>query len=196
MSISEDFDNEGTDTQTSVWLVWYLTPRMFEKEARERHAEQVREESEQHIHRLHSRGLPILRRTRPLPKNPTEETVLANWDQDLYHSKLLWPITCMFGISFPALHLISWDGSFPTVFELWLWRAAAITSTVTMLIFMHFEKVVVRWKHPWTLWKVIPPGLYLLSRIVMLAEAFAALRASNPAIYETFVVANYWLHLA
>ena len=67
---------------------------------------------------------------------------------------------------------------------------------VTMLVFMQFERVVVRRKDPWTIVKVFPPGLYLVSRVVMLAEAIAAFRASNPAIYETFVVSNYWLHLA
>ena len=195
MSISEDFDDEGSQRQTSLCSVWYLTPRIFEKEERDRKIQQAAEDIEQHIQRLHHNGLPILRRAKPLPLKPADGIVLSHWDPGLYHSKL-WPVTCLFGMSFPALHLISWDGTFPTVFELWLWRGAAIASTVTMLIFMQFEKIILCWKNPWTFTKVFPPALYLVSRVVMLAEVIAAFRASNPAIYETYVVSNYWLHLA
>lgn len=96
-----------------------------------------------------------------------------------------------FQVSFPALHLISWDGTFPTIFELWLWRGAAIASIVSMLIFMHKEKVVIRWRNPWTLAHLLAPTVYLLSRGVMLVEAVIAFRASNPAIYETYIIGNY-----
>lgn len=195
MSISEDFDDEGTNRQTSLWLVWYLTPRMFEKEARDRRVQRATEEAEQHIQHMRDRGIPLLRRAKHLPLKPTDDIILAHWDPDLYHSRM-WPVTCLFGISFPAIHLISWDATFPTIFELWLWRGAAISSMVTMLFFMQFERIVVRRKDPWTFAKVLPPGLYVLSRVVMLAEAIAAFRASNPAIYETYVISNYWVHLA
>lgn len=190
MSVSDDFDDERAERETSLWSIWYLTPRIFEKEAKDRRIQQAMQDTEQHIQRLRDRGLPVLRRAKALSSKPAEDVVLAHWDPDLYHSKL-WPVTCLFGMSFPALHLLSWDGTFPTVFELWLWRGAAITSICSMLVFMHFERVVVRWRDPWTLVKVFTPALYLVSRVVMLAEAMAAFRASNPAVYETYVVWNY-----
>jgi hypothetical protein len=194
MSISSDFDNEGTPRQTSIWAIWYLTPRVFEKEARDRELQQAAEKHEQHIQYLERRGLPLLRRAEPLPAKLAGDIKLAHWDPDLYHSKL-WPVTCMFGVSFPALHLISWDGTFPTFLELWLWRGASILSIVTMLIFMQFERITVRRDNPWTFAKALPPALYILSRVVMVGEAFAAFRASNPAVYETHVITNYLLHV-
>jgi hypothetical protein len=195
MAVDDDFDDEGTRRQASLWSVWYLTPRVFEKEAKDRKIQQIQEAADQHVQRLTARGMPTLQRAKRLPLHASNNVVLAHWDPDLYHSKL-WPVTCLFGASFPALHLLSWDGTFPTVFEQWLWRGASIVSVASMLIFMQFEKIVVRWRDPWTIVKIVPPGLYLISRMILLAEAVAALRGSNPAVYETIVISNYWLHLA
>ena len=197
MSISHDFDDEGTPRQTSLWSIWYLTPRIFEKEARDRRLQDLADNAENHIQHQKSSNFPMLSRAQPLSlKAKEDDIVLAQWDPDLYHSKL-WPVTCFFGISFPALHLISWNATFPTVFELWLWRAAAIVSMVSMFVFMQFERVVVRRKDPLrSLLKAFWPGLYILSRVVMLAEASAAFRGANPAVYETIVISNYWFHLA
>ena len=195
MAISSDFDNEGAARQTSIWMIWYLTPRVFEREVRDRELREAIEMREQHIQRLERKGLPLLRRAQPLATNAENTITLAHWDPNLYHSKL-WPVTCLFGISFPALHLISWDGTFPTYFELWLWRGSSILSIVTMLIFMQFERLTVQRNKPWTFVKVVPPALYILSRVVMLGEAFAAFRASNPAIYESRIVTNSLLHVS
>jgi hypothetical protein len=196
LSVSHDFDDEGTPRQTSLWAIWYLTPRTFEKDYRDRRIQQQAERGMEHIQLQEASGFPRLIRAKPLAMKAREDDiVLAHWDPDLYRSKM-WPITCLFGISFPALHLVSWDGTFPTVFELWLWRISGIVSIVSMFLFMQFERVVVRRSQPWTFIKVLPPGLYILSRVVMLAEAFAAFRASNPAVYETILISNYWFHLA
>lgn len=195
MAVSDDFDEDFSVGPTSLWSIWYLTPRVFEKEARDRRLEQAFSAGEQHVQYMKDHGLPLLERARPLPAKASEDIILAHWDPDLYRSRP-WPVTCLFGISFPALHLISWDGTFPTHAELWLWRGTAITSIVAMLWFMQYEMVIFKWKDPWSYFKVLPSFLYVASRVVMLGQAFAAFRASNPAIYETFVVSNYWLHLA
>jgi len=63
-----------------------------------------------------------------------------------------------------------------------------------MLVFMHFEKVVFRWGGPLTMISLLSPALYFLSRFVMMGEVIAALRAEDPAIYETYVASTYWLH--
>lgn len=193
MAVSNDFDDHGANDQESLWSVFNLTPRVFEKEVRDRRRAEIVQHNE--VWQISDIGHAGLQRAKPLSSKTKGDTVLAHWDPDLYHSKL-WPITCLFGISFGALHMISWDGTFPTVFELWLWRAAAIASMVAMLIFMQFEKVVVRWQDPLMVVKVLSPTIYLLSRMVMLAEAIAAFRGASPAIYETYVVSNYWLHLS
>lgn len=196
MSISHDFDNEGSPRQTSLWSIWYLTPRTFEKEARDRRLQQREEEIVEHVQRHKDHGFPILVRAKPLNvKEKEDDIVLAHWDPDLYRSKL-WPITCLFGISFPALHLVSWNGVFPTVFELWLWRVSGIVSMVSMLVFMQSERLVARRNDPWTIVKVFCPAIYLLTRVIMLAEACASFRGLDPGTYETIVLTKYWFHLA
>ena len=60
---------------------------------------------------------------------------------------------------------------------------------------MHFEKVVLRWGGPLTIVSIVSPGFYVLSRLIMMGEVIAALRAEDPAIYETYVASTYWIHL-
>jgi hypothetical protein len=60
---------------------------------------------------------------------------------------------------------------------------------------MHFEKVVFRWGGPLTIISLVSPGLYFASRIVIMGQVFAALRAESPAIYDTYEVSTYWVHL-
>lgn len=80
---------------------------------------------------------------------------------------------------------------FPTTVEQWLWRAAALVSMLSMLVFMQFEKVILRWGGPLTVISLVSPVLYLLSRIVIIGGVIAAFRASDPANYETSIVSNY-----
>jgi hypothetical protein len=286
MSVDSTFDDEHTKQQDSWWNIWKLTPRVFEKEAKDKaleemaqhtiseaneedksksqnavtpkgpgeamptgktflkkavtenlslkqtfteikpsfrraftekpHTDESQQTAIQITHISHepiflqsafrrvTAGVRTTRTTgltepssqkkdRILPQYPSE-TVLAYWDPQVYHSKI-WPITCLFGASFGALHLISWNTVFPTLVEAWLWRAAAITSIVSMLIFMQYEKVVLRWGGPLTLLSIVSPAVYLISRIVMIAGVIAAFRGMDPKIYQTYVVSTYWVHL-
>lgn len=159
LALSNAFD-DGNTHGGLMSEAWRLMPRDFEQAA-------VRQEL---VDIQHSRF--------------GEGRLLSNWDPELYRSKL-WPLTCLFGISFGALHLASWDVIFPTGFELWVWRASAIVSMVAMLVFMQFEKVVLRWRDPVTIVCIISAGLYLLSRVGAVVEAFTSLRGSEPSIYQT-----------
>lgn len=196
LAVSNAFDDEGTPEQTSLWNIWTLTPRVFEKVKQDQEAancgQRAAQQARDRFERMQHDGRASLRRAAPLGQGPKPQKVLASWDPDLYHSRVLWPIIVLFGTSFGALHLISWDGVFPTTIELWLWRAATIASMVTLLVFMHFKRVVVNWSDPLISVKLLSPALYLLSRLAMLVEAVAAFRAASPAIYETFVLSNYW----
>ncbi len=201
LSVSDAFDYEGKAEQSSYWQAWYLTPRVFEKEEQDRDLQRAIQSWEDQNQRYLAhrttcghQGCPACKRLRPSTMKLAPEPALAHWDPELYHSKL-WPVTCLFGISFGALHLASWNTTFPSLAEAWLWRAAAITSMVTMLAFMQFERVVVCWKDPLMIVKILLPVLYILSRLAMLGGAIAAFRASDPAIYETFDVSTYWIHL-
>ena len=190
MAVSSTFDDEGTRKQDSLWTIWYLTPRVFEKEAKDKMLQEAQEAAALEKKKLKGSAC----QPRAI-KPPVKEIVVANWDPELYRSKILWPVTCLFGASFGALHLISWRSEFPTLVEQWLWRAAALTSIISMLIFMQFEKVVLRWGGPLTVISLMSPALYLLSRIAMIGGVIAAFRASDPAIYDTYVVSTYWIHV-
>ncbi|KAG0645627.1 hypothetical protein D0Z07_8460 [Hyphodiscus hymeniophilus] len=209
MAVSNKFDDEGLEVQVSYWNIWYLTPRVFEKEAEDRLLQGALSEGVQRAARRSKTNDPTkqdvehgtdgvtigIERAEALPLvRKGKEVVVAHWDPGLYHSKL-WPLICLFGASFGALHLISWDTVFPTKVELWLWRVSALVSIFSMLVFMHFEKVVFKWGGPLTMVSLISPALYFISRIVMMGEVIAALRGEDPAIYETYVVSNYWIHL-
>ena len=67
-----------------------------------------------------------------------------------WRCKIFWPAIWLFAVSFGALHLICCYKSFPTRVELWLWRAAALVWVLSVLVFIHFEKVVLRWGGPLT----------------------------------------------
>ena len=200
------FDDEGTKQQNSLWSIWSLTPRVFEKEARDKIAQEaLKPRTPQDDPQAENGKSGIDQDSEEKGKKPSisteqpdsfrKETVVAHWDPDVYRSKILWPIMCLFGAFFGALHLISWSTPFPTLVEEWLWRASAILSIVSMLIFMQFEKVVLRWGGLLTMISLLSPALYLLSRITMIGGVIAAFRASDPAVYETYVVSTYWIHI-
>ena len=217
MAVSNIFDNEATGKQDSVWTVFALTPRVFEKEAEAR----AMQDTQRKIHscakkndlkqQLQRKDLPNGRtvalnnvkghcsKQNSLPleaySEPCKEIIVSYWDPELYHSKLLWPFICLFGASFGAFHLLSWDTAFPTQVEQWLWRAAALVSISSMLIFMQFEKVVLRCGGPLVIISLVSPVFYCLSRIVMMGGVIAAFRGSDPAIYETYEVSTYWVHI-
>ena len=219
MAVSNAFDNEGVGQQRSWWSIWALTPRVFEKEYEQRRLKEAQEsfiEKAEHKELAEECSKPDPYEERfqspeimnddvgektdsaweiGRPITLEKEIVLAFWDPEVYHSRILWPIICLFGSSFGALHLISWNSTFPSQVEQWLWRAAGLVSVISMLVFMQFEKVVLRCGGPLTMISLLSPAVYLLSRIVMIGGVIAAFRASNPAIYDTYHVSNYWLHV-
>lgn len=159
-ALSGAFDDGSKLCQGSISEAWRLRPGDFEQEA-------VQQEA---IDMQNSRF--------------GQGRLISHWDPDLYHSKL-WPVTCLFGISFGTLHLASWDITFPTILEQWIWRVSAIISMIAMLVFMQFQKVILRWRSPVTIICMISVMLYLLSRVGAMVEAFSSLKASDPAIYNT-----------
>lgn len=213
MAVSNKFDSEGMKEQVTYWNIWYLTPRVFEKEEEDNAIQEAQAKAAEKIARRAAERAPksrqgnpkqgVLRDTtiteRALPNledlqtEIRKEIVLAHWDPHLYGSKI-WPLICLFGASFPALHLLSWDTVFPTAIEMWLWRGSAFVSIFSMLIFMHFKKVVFRWGGFLTILSIASPGVYFLSRVLMMGEVFIALRAEDPAIYNTYEASTYWIH--
>lgn len=158
-ALSDAFDQIEQPDQGPLSEAWRLMPRDFEQAAVKQELIDVR----------NSRF--------------GQGRLISHQDPELYHSKL-WPVSCLFGISFGALHLASWDITFPTIYEIWIWRVSAIVSMVAMLVFMQFQKVVLRWRDPVTVICMISAGLYLFSRVGAMVEVFISLRGSDPAIYE------------
>ncbi|KAJ9294132.1 hypothetical protein DTO271G3_7260 [Paecilomyces variotii] len=205
MAVSNKFDDESMAGHAAYWTVWYLTPRVFEKEAEDREYQDVREKSTRRAKEKAVKTDPNETDKKRLEEGKgnsekdiettlPREVVLAHWDPDLYMSKI-WPLACLSGASFGALHLLCWNTVFPSAVELWLWRVSALVSVVSIIIFMHFKKVVLRWNGPLTMVGVASPALYLLSRLIMMAEAFATLRAAEPAIYETYSISTELVRL-
>jgi hypothetical protein len=65
---------------------------------------------------------------------------------------------------------------------------------LSMLVFVHFEKVALHWGGPRTIISILSPVFYFISGIAMMGEVTAALRTEDPAIYETYVALTYWIH--
>lgn len=157
---TNNFDDEGKPGQQSAMSVLALTPRDFDGD-------------------VYSNTVSDTCRSRR-----GEGTILSHWDPEL-RDRRLWPLACLLGISFGALHLASWENVFPTAAELWLWRATTIASMTATLMFLQFQKVVLRWNDPVTIVSIVSAGVYIASRFIAIVEAFASLRASQPAIYRT-----------
>ena len=123
-----------------------------------------------------------------------DNNVITEWDANLYMTRY-WPLLCLLGASFGAIHLVSWASSFPSEIERWLWRVSALISVITSVLCMQFRRMSLRWEGILTIVKVGSPLLYLASRVVMAVEAFVGLRAMEPATYDTYTLTNYWVHL-
>lgn len=91
---------------------------------------------------------------------------------------------------------MSWNSKFPTTIELWLWRASALTAVVTSILSMQSRTVSLRWEGASTIVRVGSPLLYVVCRVVMIAQVFAALRAMPAATYNTSAVWQYWFHFS
>lgn len=223
MAFSNKFDSEGMRDQVTYWNIWYLTPRLFEKEAEDMAIQEAQAARNTHMwatgktqrtfadgstkrhdifyeicHEIsHETSTTDTEHTASdladLQNELRKEIVLSHWDPELYRSKI-WPVMCLFSVLFPVLHLVAWNTVFPSAVEMWLWRGAVLLSILSMLVFMHFEKVVLRWDGLVTIVSIASPGLYIFSRVVMMVEVFVTLRAEDPTIYDTPNVSTYWVH--
>ncbi|KAJ5727764.1 hypothetical protein N7493_005584 [Penicillium malachiteum] len=99
MALSNKFDNEGTKDQVSYWNVWYLTPRVFEKEEEDRVMQVARTNIvEKMAKNQHPNTIPEQPYTTTVNEmeahgveeqmniRKRKEIVVARWDPDLYRS--------------------------------------------------------------------------------------------------------------
>ncbi|KAI9747270.1 MAG: 3-methyladenine DNA glycosylase, partial [Chaenotheca gracillima] len=158
MTVSSAFDDEGTRAQASLWSIWYLTPRVFDKEAEDKAIEEARQKASQEVERKttlrKTQKRTILKETKqpstlpdvdserameehdkgspsmitPANVSPSKERVVAYWGTLIYHPKLFWPITLVLGLLSGVFLLTGWTAEFPTRIEQLLWRTATLTS--------------------------------------------------------------------
>ena len=113
MAVSNKFGNEGMKNEVTYWNVWYLTPRVFEKEeedkvirharakAAEKAAQRAAERATKNQNEDSELGI-LHETTEDLQMQLRKNNAVARWDPYLFRSRL-WPLTCLFGISFGAL---------------------------------------------------------------------------------------------
>lgn len=124
-----------------------------------------------------------------------QHTVITEWDASLYMSKP-WPLICITGAAFGAFHLISWNSTFPTNIESLLWRVSAVTSVISSILCMQFRAVVLRWEGPLTIVCIGSPLVYLITRVIMMVQAFACLRAMPADMYDTPAFSDYFIRFS
>ncbi|KAH8897895.1 hypothetical protein GQ53DRAFT_884815 [Thozetella sp. PMI_491] len=91
--------------------------------------------------------------------------------------------------SFGAIHFSAWSSEFPSLVELWLWRASCIITTVLPLSlilansyqlpkFAYYERIA---DASYFLIYIF----YGVGRLVLIVEMFISLRSEAPAVYRT-----------
>ncbi|KAF8642451.1 hypothetical protein AX16_009487 [Volvariella volvacea WC 439] len=134
--------------------------------------------------------------------HPFYAAVMSTSDQDL-------GICCgsMIGVLFGGVHLIGWDFRFPTLTELWLWRASSLV-LVTIPVFFVVASIgsyaeekstsnlpyVIRRVFSMPALTVAPP-LYLAARVIILFQAFFALRDLPESAYENVKWTEFIPHI-
>jgi hypothetical protein len=190
LAMENTYDVSHPGQEQSDSIAWYVVPR----DCRDDEVG-VMEDQEQHLQESVSLAETNAQKIEPTATVTEQDTdVITEWDANLYMTRY-WPLLCLLGASFGAIHLISWVSSFPSETERWLWRIGALVSVVTSVLCMQFRKMSLRWEGILTIIKVGSPLLYLISRVVMAVEAFVGLRAMEPATYDTYALTNYWFHL-
>lgn len=193
MEHTYDVVNDVDPVERQGWnIAWYVVARDCRNDEIPVMAEQEGEDVAQSTQSTVAKS-DVSIEAQPAGPEAEKAKVVTEWDSSLYMTRY-WPLLCLLGASFGALHLISWNAVFPTEVELWLWRGSALASIVTAVLCMQFKTISLHWEGPVTILKVSMPLLYIISRIIMAGETFAGLRAMEASTYKTYEIWNSWLH--
>ena len=108
------------------------------------------------------------------------ENATASWGMSLF--------LCTFLVN-GGIHLLAWNAVFPSSVEQTIWRVAALVVMIAPLSLgdarmihggRHLTSARTRW-----LISTIAGAIYVPAKLFLIVEAFASLRASPPATYET-----------
>lgn len=122
-------------------------------------------------------------------------------------------LPCLFSL-FGGIHAAAWKYSFPTQFEMWMWRGSALILVVAAGYFMivytlthqqDFEDTIA-WKYltsrsgpwhrifdPWVRYIVLM-AWYVAARLFILVEIFISLRSAPAGIYKDLDWSRYVGH--
>ncbi|KAI8722591.1 hypothetical protein NCS52_00403200 [Fusarium sp. LHS14.1] len=191
LAMEDTYDVSDPNQKQSNSIAWYMVPRDCRDDEVLVMAQEEHEMNEPYLSSRDGN-----QSTKDLIVSQVEDTnVITEWDASLYMTRY-WPLLCLLGASFGALHLISWVSVFPSKVEIWLWRISALISVVSAVLCMQFRKMSFTWEGPLTIIKVSSPFLYLVSRLIMAVETFACLRAMEASTYEVVNISNYWFHVS
>ncbi|KAK6384082.1 hypothetical protein LTR65_009841 [Meristemomyces frigidus] len=93
----------------------------------------------------------------------------------------------LISIFFGAFHLAGWNLVFPTVIDLWVWRAAALTSVAVLpfaIVVLFVIPPVIRYDS-WKVTACVALGLYGMARLLLIAEMFRCLFYLTPEPFVT-----------
>ncbi|KAI9747264.1 MAG: hypothetical protein M4579_007496, partial [Chaenotheca gracillima] len=79
MTVSSAFDNEGTRAQASLWSIWHLTPRVFEKEAEDEAIKDARQNVVSEVERTTTWGES---QERTIPREMEQSSALRDVDPE------------------------------------------------------------------------------------------------------------------
>jgi len=95
---------------------------------------------------------------------------------------------------FSAVHFAAWNYQFPTIIEMWLWRALAVWCFVAPVAFVTIATVVPAHKLWGSVWIRMILASYAVARFFLLVEIFATFRAAPVSVYESVLWSKYIMH--
>jgi len=99
-------------------------------------------------------------------------------------------LTIVLLAAFTGAHLAAWNYPFPSVVEMWMWRAAALFMFVTGAVIIGGDALM-----SWNSVTYVIFGFYGICRLVMVTLAFAAFRHSPAEAYQRPSWSAYWGHI-
>ena len=98
-------------------------------------------------------------------------------------------LTMVLLAGFTGAHLAAWNYPFPSVMDMWMWRAAALFTFVTGAVTIGVDRFISR--NPF----YVLLGFYGICRLVTVTLAFAAFRHSPAEAYQRSSWSAYWGHI-
>ncbi len=148
---------------------------------------------------------PSHRETTGLERNSIEFWGLSEWAISLDSRLGRWgsevALFMVFGATYGAIHVASWNIALPSDLELWLWRASSlycllfglILNLIHIALFLLENKMAWTgpgdWLLPITLW------VYFIVRVYMLVEVFLSLRSLPSSAYDSVHWSTFVPHI-